>query len=90
MVERSRADVSPDGREECEGKVGDGEGEGDADGRCLEIPEVSASIMVESSGSGDGVRKGGVNTAVFFSRQWRWSYSVIYLEDALEVPLVPL
>jgi hypothetical protein len=66
VVERSRAEVSSAGRPGGKALVGDRDGEGDAEGRCFEIPDVSISIIVESSGSGEGVRNGGVNTEDFF------------------------
>lgn len=53
-MERSR-DVSSAGSAGGKRLVGDGE----SDGICFEIPDVSASIIVESSGSGEGVRCGG-------------------------------
>lgn len=63
MVERSRTD-SPSASAATESGPfafgGDGEREEDGMGICLEIPEVSASRMVERSfGPGDGVRRMG-------------------------------
>lgn len=66
VVERSSADVSA----ERGGGVGDGEGEGEAEaeGKCFEIPDVSTSMMVESSASGEGVRTGGVKTDILLNK----------------------
>ena len=69
VVERSSADVSAAGREGGKKLEGDGEGEGEAEGKCFEIPDVSTSIIVERSGSGEGVRNGGVTTDIFCSRK---------------------
>jgi hypothetical protein len=69
VVERSSADVSAE-RGGGEKLVGDGEGEGEAEaeGKCFEIPDVSTSMMVESSASGEGVRTGGVKTNILLNK----------------------